>query len=84
MTGAEAQEIVSRLVNQLGEHFEAVQVMVSWNEEGETRCNHNGSGNWYARQGMAREFLQFEEAQIIAREVGKKLEEIRESDEDDE
>lgn len=31
----------------------------------------NGSGNWYARQGMAHDFIKCDAAQINAFELGK-------------
>jgi len=71
MTGEEADELVSRITAQLHEHFEAVQILVSWNEEGESKAFNHGAGSWYARIGMAREFLIFDEAHIKARELGK-------------
>lgn len=71
MSADEASEMLEKIVAQLHEHFEAVQIMVSWNEEGESRCQRNGAGNWYARIGMAREMILFDDAQIAARELAK-------------
>lgn len=68
-----AQEIVDRAVNQLGEHFSSVQIMVSFNEEGLTKCIKRGSGDWYARQGMAHEFINADIAQENAAQLAEKI-----------
>ena len=73
MTPEEAEEFITKAVDLLGDHFEAVQVMVSWNEQGETRCLKRGGGNWYARQGMAHEFINEDAAQETAYQISKKL-----------
>lgn len=65
----ETQAIVQKALDTLGEHFEAVQIMVSWNEQGTTRLFNLGSGNWYARMGMAHEFVKSDEAQTLASEI---------------
>jgi hypothetical protein len=67
MNAAEALEIVDTAVARLGEHFDAVQIMVSCpNGDGGTLCLKRGSGNWYARQGMAQEFIGSAQAKEIA------------------
>ena len=59
-------EALERACDILGEHFDAVQVMATFSEEGVTRSLYRGSGNWYARQGMLHELLQTENADQIA------------------
>lgn len=73
MTHSEAKQILERFSHQLGEHFDAVQILASWHEEGVTRCLPWGSGNWYARQGMAQEFISTTRAREIAREVAENI-----------
>lgn len=67
------QEQVNRMLEdaaaKLGEHFEVVQIMVSWNERGNTYAAKRGCGNWYARQGLAREFINTEMAAENARQL---------------
>lgn len=63
------EEALRRAVDLLGEHFDAVQVLVSYNEDGLTRCRHLGGGNWYARQGMAHDFIKCDDAQEVARQI---------------
>ena len=57
MTDDDRYVLVNAMARQLGEHFDSVQVLVSWNEEGLTKDVYAGGGNWYARVGMARDFL---------------------------
>lgn len=73
MTNAEAEELIQRTAAQLGEHFDAVQIMVSWNQDCTTAAAYRGVGNWYARQGMAHEFINTDQAQIQGREVARAL-----------
>lgn len=71
MTGEDAEKLLEEFAERLGEHFDAVQIMVSWNEERVTKCAKRGTGNWYARTGMAREFLDADQAQEIAHQIQK-------------
>lgn len=57
----------------LGEHFDHVQILATWNEEGTTQRHFTGSGNWYARQGMAHDFISWDKAQTAADEISKVL-----------
>ena len=59
---------------------DAVQVLVSMHSEPkeETFVYKFGRGNWYARQGMAREFLEEDEARTV------ELVKIREFGDEDE
>lgn len=52
--------MILECAGKLGEHFEAVQIHVSWMDEtgsGNTTGEHGGCGNWYARFGLAQEFI---------------------------
>lgn len=56
MTDAELAEHVQKLADDLGEHFDAVQILCS--RQSEVRVTHfvsKGCGNWYARFGMCAE-----------------------------
>lgn len=46
------------------EGFEHAEILVSWNEEGHTHHLADGHGNFYARLGMAQEFIQCNDARI--------------------
>ncbi len=57
---AEDEAIVRRHVEQLIEHFDTVQILVSRHmpaEKDGTVAVAQGAGNWYARRGHARDFL---------------------------
>lgn len=66
------EAICEEAVARLGEHFDAVQIFVSLPMDGGgTRCIKKGGGNWYARQGMAHEFINEDMAQEIAVKVNE-------------
>lgn len=59
----------------LMEHCDAVQVLLSFpTPNGQTMRKADGRGNWYARQGMAHEFINTDQAQTIADEISKRQE----------
>lgn len=57
MNGEQVNKLLDDYAAKLGEHFGAVQIMVTWDEGGVTHAAKRGCGNWYARQGMAHEFI---------------------------
>jgi len=69
----EQKKLVEECNAKLGEHFDAVQILVSWNEEGRTNMYKLGSGNWYARQGMAHDFINTDVAQEYAHQLGQQI-----------
>jgi len=73
MTHEEAENIAEKAAAELGEHFDAVQILITWNEEGRSICVKRGAGNWYARQGMAHEFINSDIAQDAAIQIAEKL-----------
>jgi hypothetical protein len=75
MTREEASQLLAKTAEALGEHFDAVQILTSRmvSENGGTERFASGSGNWFARQGMAHAFIKSDEADTLAHEVGKKL-----------
>ena len=77
MTNEQAQQILDDLILELGEHFDGdapnIEIMVSWTNEGKTRGLCRGSGNWYARQALAQEFIARARAAEVALEIGDKL-----------
>jgi hypothetical protein len=66
MTPEEAKKIVDAHASQLSEHFEAVQILCSYPLECGTQPSFSGRGNWFARQGMAHDFISSENAEQIA------------------
>jgi hypothetical protein len=75
MDNKDIPKILNQVADQLGEHFDAVQILVTrMAPEGKgTERYSSGSGNWYARQGMAHAFIKCDEADTFAHEMGKKL-----------
>ena len=65
------QELIEQHLAQLYEHFEAIQFLGTYNEEGETHFFKLGKGNWYARQGMAQSFIKQDDAVEAAHEISK-------------
>lgn len=64
MTKEELGKIVEKAAAELGEHFDAVEILASVSDGEGSRCLKRGVGNFYARLGMAREFLQEDEARV--------------------
>lgn len=81
MNPEEVNALFDEIIARLGEHFDAVQIMVSWNEESTTQSISRGSGNWYARQGMAHEFVNKDMAQENAHQIAARIG-MSEEDED--
>ena len=69
MTDEEKMAFVERVGRELCEHFDHVQILTSWSEGGLTKVQTFGCGNWYARIGMAREFIVNDDARTAAREI---------------
>lgn len=73
MTNEEARRMVDEQAAKLGEHFEACQILVSWNENGETKSIYSGCGNWFARMGMLHEMIEDDKAMIQANRMSTKV-----------
>lgn len=75
MRPEEQIELVDRIAAQLGEQFECVQILVSTcleNGKG-TESVYSGFGNWFARQGMARDFVTKDDASTHAKHLADRL-----------
>lgn len=72
MTSAEAKTL-EQLGARLAEDWECVQILVSRTEPDGTGRYFFGVGNWFARQGMAHDFIGSEEARVNANEISKAL-----------
>lgn len=53
----EQRERIQRIVAQLQEHCDSVQVFATFRYDGETAGISVGSGNWYARLGQIKDWL---------------------------
>lgn len=73
MTDSEGRKILESAVSKLGEHFDHVQILVTWQEGEITHRLQRGYGNWYARQGLAHEFINEDVARENAEAIGEKI-----------
>lgn len=68
MKPEEAQKMLDGVLAQLSEHFDAVQILATWPApNGATAGLSRGVGNWYARQGIARQFIEQDAADTLTR-----------------
>lgn len=67
MSAEDEQALLNGLAAQAAEHFDHVLIMASRDTAAESSLQFAGAGNVYARQGMAREYLERQAGQ--AREV---------------
>lgn len=68
----ELEAIVQKHVTALREHFPEVQILVSHElESGQTGSIFMGAGNWFCRQGMAKHFLDCDQAETLAYKMPK-------------
>lgn len=80
MNAEELGKIVEDAAAKLGEHFEVVQILVS-NSDGEgTRCIKRGVGNFYARLGMSREFVEQDSGEVLGSKIADALNDDGEED----
>jgi hypothetical protein len=63
---------VDKALGVLGEHFDACQFIGTYvDDDGITHCLTRGTGNWFARMGAAREFIDRDQAQTTADAIGE-------------
>lgn len=75
MTDDQRLAEIDRHVRELAELYDAVQVTGSWlTPEGRTKSHKRGSGNFYARLALCREFITEELAEDQATAIARKLE----------
>lgn len=75
MTKEEAFEMIDRAAATLAEHFDAVEILASVVLDGnhDTRSVYAGRGNWFARQGMAQDFISREQANEVSTQIAQKM-----------
>lgn len=72
--------LADKALDTLSEHFDSLQINGTFvDDEGITHHMSRGRGNWYARVGACREFLDKDQAQTTADAIG----EVMMVDEDD-
>jgi len=73
-TEQESLKIVGEHISSLMEHFESVQVLCSrHNPSIGTENVYLGAGNWFARQGMAHDFINQDKSRTEASEIAKAM-----------
>lgn len=65
----EQMAIVRQHVIALSEFFDSIQILVSNSGDIGTESVYLGSGNWFARQGMAHDFITKDRAHTEAHEL---------------
>ena len=76
MTREQAVELLNAHAARLSEHFDAVLVVASYMEpDGTWTAASSREGNWYARQGMAAQFVEQARAEGIANEIARRQDE---------
>lgn len=75
MTAEETKDEVDRFLVALTEKIPDahIQVLATWNHSGKTCSINTGIGNWYARQGLAHEFINADIAQEHAMQLASKI-----------
>jgi len=77
MNREEAVNLLNSHASQLSEHFDSVLILASYLEpDGTTTAVAGGQGNYYARQGMAAQFIERAKAEGL-------VDEIKRADEDE-
>ncbi len=71
MSNEKVKGLVEKMLIEMTEHFPDchVQVLMTFNSDGLTKSVSSGVGNWYARQGLAHEFINSDIAQENARQI---------------
>jgi len=83
MTHQEAILLADNAIAKLMEHMDNVQILMSWEEDGETAFVSHGAGNWFARTGQAQRWLNDCHDSVLVQSIGEELNcEIDEGDDD--
>lgn len=70
---AQLSTMLEEVSSRFGEHFDSFQIMATTTESEGTRSWFRGSGNWFARQGLAHEFIGREQAELTGQGVAIQL-----------
>lgn len=73
MTDQERLEFLDCQLAKIGEHFDHVQLLVTWNDENGTSTIKRGIGNWHARKGMAYDFINQDANEDAAIKIAEQL-----------
>lgn len=77
LTTDQAVALLDKMLAQLGEHFDSVQILTSRRhpQNTATQAITRGVGDWYARRGLAHEFIALDRADEVAQSIAKQLRE---------
>lgn len=73
MSHEQLVKLIEKMAFDLAEHCSSVQILATIVEDGGTRGIKRGAGDWYARQGMAHEFISANIASDQADEIARRL-----------
>lgn len=75
MSDLHLNDLADSCIQRLLEHCDAVQILMTGSRIGGDQCWSlaRGGGNWYARQGLAHEFINSDVAQENARQLSMVL-----------
>lgn len=65
--------LVTKTAQNLGEHFSAVVILVSYHDSDGTSCFSRGTGDWFARQGLAHDYIIQEVAEATGKGVAREM-----------
>lgn len=71
MTAEQLEALLEKHAREIGEHVEAVQIIVTNTEGGICQLCYRGAGNLYARLGMVREYLKILDSQTAANYIAE-------------
>jgi len=77
MTNEELTNYLTQVCNTLGEHVDAVQILVTSSINGNTGTMCYGIGNWHARVGMARHFVLEDQSRILTNQLQSIIEDSK-------
>lgn len=61
------EKLIEEHLAKLIEHFDSVQILASFTDDEGTKSFSFGRGDWYARQGLAHEFIAHDQAKDTAK-----------------
>lgn len=64
---------IKECLAKLGEFYDHIQILATNEEEGKTGRCFSGSGNWFARLGMAHEFINEDMVNENAKKIGQAI-----------
>jgi len=68
-------QVLNKCLHDLGEEFEAVQILATKTEEGNTLTVCRSVGNWHARVGLAHAMIDNERAMENALQIAAEMKE---------